>query len=91
MKKALYIIGGLFLLLVIANLTQFHADIPLDDLKAAYAPPPSKFMMMDGATVHYRDEGTGYPVVLIHGMSSSLHTWQGWTRLLFKFLEIWTN
>jgi pimeloyl-ACP methyl ester carboxylesterase len=39
---------------------------------------------MDGATVHYRDEGTGYPIVLIHGMSSSLHTWQGWTDILSK-------
>ena len=70
MKKALYIIGGLTLLLIIAQLSQYHADIPLNDLKAEYAPPPSKFMMMDGATVHYRDEGAGYPVVLIHGMSS---------------------
>lgn len=84
MKKALYIIGGLFLLLIILQLTQFHSDIPLKDLKAEYAPPPSKFMMMDGATIHYRDEGTGYPVVLIHGMSSSLHTWEGWTKILSK-------
>jgi pimeloyl-ACP methyl ester carboxylesterase len=83
-KKALYIIGGLFLLFVIFQVTQYHADIPLDELKAEYAPPPSKFMMMDGATVHYRDEGTGYPVVLIHGMSSSLHTWQGWTDIMSK-------
>ena len=84
MKKALYIICGLLLLLVVAQLTQFHADIPLDELKPAYAPAPSKFMMMDGATVHYRDEGTGYPVVLIHGMSSSLHTWQGWSDIMSK-------
>jgi pimeloyl-ACP methyl ester carboxylesterase len=82
MKKALYIILGIFLVLIVANLTQYHADIPLDVLKAEYAPPPSKFMMMDGATVHYRDEGTGFPIVLIHGMSSSLHTWQGWTEIL---------
>ena len=84
MKKALYIIGGLLLLLIVAQLTQFHADIPLDELKPAYAPVPSKFMMMDGATVHYRDEGSGYPVVLIHGMSSSLHTWQGWEDIMSK-------
>jgi pimeloyl-ACP methyl ester carboxylesterase len=83
-KKALYIIGGLFLLFVIFQVTQYHADIPLDELKSEYAPPPSKFMMMDGATVHYRDEGTGYPVVLIHGMSSSLHTWQGWANIMSK-------
>jgi len=84
MKKALYIFGGVLLLLIVAQLTQFHADIPLEKLKPTYAPAPSKFMMMDGATVHYRDEGNGYPVVLIHGMSSSLHTWQGWTDIMSK-------
>ena len=84
MKKALYIIGGILLLFVIFQASQYHADIPLEELKPKYAPPPSKFMMMDGATVHYRDEGTGYPIVLIHGMSSSLHTWQGWTDILSK-------
>ncbi len=63
MKKALYIIGAVLLIIILADLTQYHADIPLDELKPAYAPPPSRFMMMDGATVHYRDEGTGFPIV----------------------------
>ena len=39
-------------------------------------------MLIEGMRVHYRDEGTGPPLVLIHGTSSSLHTWDGWvTRL----------
>jgi pimeloyl-ACP methyl ester carboxylesterase len=84
MKKTLYIISGIFLLLIMASLTQYHADIPLEDLKAEYAPPPSKFITIDSMSVHYRDEGTGFPVVLIHGMSSSLHTWQGWAEMLSK-------
>jgi pimeloyl-ACP methyl ester carboxylesterase len=84
MKKFLYAVAGIFLLIFLATFTQYHADIPLDGLKPTYAPPPSKFMMLDGATVHYRDEGTGFPVVLVHGMSSSLHTWQGWTDILSK-------
>ena len=84
MKKALYICLAVLVAIIAVNLSQYHADIPLEELKAAYAPAPSKFMMMDDATVHYRDEGTGFPVVLIHGMSSSLHTWQGWTEILSK-------
>jgi pimeloyl-ACP methyl ester carboxylesterase len=84
MKKALYITLGILAMILVFNLTQYHADIPLDDLKTEYAQAPSKFMMMDGAPLHYRDEGTGFPVVLIHGMSSSLHTWQGWTEILTK-------
>ncbi len=84
MKKALYYTGGFLLFLVVVQLTQYHADIPLSELKAQYAPSPSRFMMIDGATVHYRDEGSGYPIVLVHGMSSSLHTWQGWADILSK-------
>jgi len=34
--------------------------------------------------VHYRDEGTGFPIVLIHGTASSLHTWDAWTKELIK-------
>jgi pimeloyl-ACP methyl ester carboxylesterase len=32
--------------------------------------------------VHYRDEGTGPPLVLLHGTASSLHTWNAWTAAL---------
>ena len=84
MKKVLKVLAVIFVILIVANLTQYHADIPVEELKAAYAPPPSKFVTIDGMSVHYRDEGTGFPVVLIHGMSSSLHTWQGWTEILSK-------
>ena len=36
-------------------------------------------------SVHLRDEGPSddpHPIVLIHGTSSSLHTWEGWTAAL---------
>jgi pimeloyl-ACP methyl ester carboxylesterase len=34
--------------------------------------------------VHYRDEGEGFPIVLIHGTAASLHTWDAWTDELKK-------
>ena len=34
--------------------------------------------------VHYRDEGEGFPIVLIHGTAASLHTWDAWTDDLKK-------
>ena len=34
--------------------------------------------------VHYRDEGEGFPIVLVHGTAASLHTWDAWTHELKK-------
>ena len=58
-------------------------DRPVADLKARWAPPPSVFIEIDGLNVHLRDEGPRddtEPIVLLHGTSSSLHTWEGWTQ-----------
>jgi pimeloyl-ACP methyl ester carboxylesterase len=60
-------------------------DVPVESLTARWAPPPSRFLATDGMRVHLRDEGPrddSLPVVLIHGTSSSLHTWDGWTDSL---------
>lgn len=38
--------------------------------------------------VHYRDEGEGFPIVLVHGTAASLHTWDAWTNVLKKQTEL---
>ncbi|MEY3541565.1 MAG: hypothetical protein RLZZ204_377 [Bacteroidota bacterium] len=56
----------------------YKRDIPLEELKKQYTNEQSKFIFIDGVNVHYRDEGNkndSLPLVLIHGTSSSLHTW----------------
>jgi pimeloyl-ACP methyl ester carboxylesterase len=57
-------------------------DIPLDVLRARWATGASRFVDVDGMQVHYRDEGSGPTIVLLHGTSSSLHTWDGWVSEL---------
>jgi pimeloyl-ACP methyl ester carboxylesterase len=60
----------------------FKADIPAEKLRKKYAHPESKYMQVDSMQVHYRDEGNKndlVPLVLIHGTSSSLHTWDACT------------
>ncbi len=42
----------------------------------------SKFTDINGLRIHYRDEGQGEPIMLLHGFASSLHTWQPWTDRL---------
>ncbi|WP_449287045.1 alpha/beta fold hydrolase [Marinobacter sp. PE14] len=49
-------------------------------LEQKYSSPTSRFMPIDGNRVHYRDEGVGEPLVLIHGTASSLHTWDKWVQ-----------
>ena len=60
-------------------------DRSVDSLKARWAPPPSYFVALQGMQVHVRDEGPRddpNPIVLIHGTSASLHTWDGWVAAL---------
>ncbi|MDT5015715.1 MAG: hypothetical protein QOD39_1875, partial [Mycobacterium sp.] len=73
------VIGVVSLLLVvaIAIAAMVRPDIPLETLLPKYGAAPSKFVEIEGMRIHYRDEGTGLPLVLVHGFGSSLFTW-GW-------------
>ncbi len=61
-----------------------YSDISVENLKKEYANEHSKFIEIDGMQVHYRDEGKGFPIVLIHGTAASLHTWDDWAKELKK-------
>jgi len=63
----------------------WEPDRPLAQLQARWAQAPSAFVQVQGMRVHLRDEGPRddpLPLVLLHGTSSSLHTWDGWTDAL---------
>lgn len=85
-KKSIkkYVLYTILVLLVLLIKGAVYFDISVDDLKKEYANEHSKFIEIDGMQVHYRVEGTGFPIVLIHGTSSSLHTWNDWTSVLKK-------
>jgi pimeloyl-ACP methyl ester carboxylesterase len=60
-------------------------DVPVESLKARWAVTPSQFIAVDGIQVHLRDEGPRddpSPIVLLHGTSASLHTWEGWAQAM---------
>lgn len=76
MIKKIAIVILVFIIGILAYL--YKRDIPVDVLKKQYTNEQSKFIKIDGVEVHYRDEGNkndSTPLVLIHGTSSSLHTW----------------
>lgn len=57
-------------------------EVPADSLRARYASPASRFLEIEGMDVHYRDQGDGPALVLLHGGTNSLETWEGWVREL---------
>ena len=86
-------IGLLLILSAVALALARAPDVPAAGLVARWAPPPSDFIAVAGQTVHVRDEGPRHdgdelghgsppPILLIHGTSASLHTWEGWVLAL---------
>lgn len=86
MRKLLLTLGLLVAAgLAVVLITGWAPDRPVESLIDRWAPEPSVFLSIDGMQVHVRDEGPRddrRPIVLIHGTSASLHTWDGWVAAL---------
>ena len=87
MKKFLFAI--LFLLgvgaLIVGGIYwQAQQGVSAASLEAQYATPDDRFVDIAGARVRIREEGdpSAPPVVLIHGFTHSLETWDGWAEAL---------
>ncbi len=59
-----------------------------DDLIQKYSLKDSKFMHLYGINVHYCDEGRGEVILLLHGVFSSLHTFNKWTEILSQSYRV---
>jgi pimeloyl-ACP methyl ester carboxylesterase len=80
MKKLLKILLVLVVLAAIA-LTVFWfarpADVSFDEVRAGVPHSEySHFAEIDGVRLHYQEKGTGTPLVLIHGYTSSTYSWK---------------
>lgn len=89
MRLFLKLLTGLLFLLVVCAIAfsaiNWVPDQTVQSLKSEWALPPSQFIEVDGMQIHLRDEGPRddpSPIVLLHGTSSSLHTWDGWVDAL---------
>lgn len=89
MKKLVVGFAGLLGLVLLLSggyvAANYAPDLPVAALSARWATPPSKFIDVLGMSVHVRDEGPptdALPIVLLHGTSASLHTWDGWAEAL---------
>ncbi|MBT3741390.1 MAG: alpha/beta hydrolase [Polaribacter sp.] len=82
--KKRYIFYAVAVITIMLIKGAIYSDVSLEELKKEYTNEASKFIEIDGMQVHYRDEGQGFPIVLVHGTASSLHTWNDWTKDLKK-------
>jgi pimeloyl-ACP methyl ester carboxylesterase len=84
---------GLFILVVGLFAIFYQPDRSVEDLIPIYTNDNSRFISLYGMNVHYRDEGVrsdSIPLVLIHGTSSSLHTFEKVVDSLKKYRRVIT-
>jgi pimeloyl-ACP methyl ester carboxylesterase len=91
MKKTLkwcaFFLGVLLIAALTFRVSYNVPDRSVAELSVRWAQSPSQFINIDGLQVHLRDEGPRddpSPIVLLHGTSASLHTWDGWAAALSK-------
>lgn len=79
----LAIVGLLAVLAAGAFFALRRPDIPYETLAVRYENAASRYVDLPGGVrMHYRDQGQGPTVLLIHGFSASLHTWEPWVEHL---------
>ncbi len=81
----LVLLVALLVFAVAGVLATWESDRTVQALSERWAQPPSRFITVQGMQVHVRDEGPRndpHPIVLLHGTSDSLHTWEGWSQNL---------
>lgn len=87
MKKILVSIIALLVILgAAAGVTYWRASqgAPASSLETQYLQPADRFLDVAGARIRIREEGepTSLPIILIHGFTHSLETWDGWANAL---------
>jgi pimeloyl-ACP methyl ester carboxylesterase len=80
MKKLLKVLLVLFSVAVIALIVFWFArpaDVSFDEVRAGIPNAEySHFADIDGVRIHYQEKGTGTPLVLLHGFTSSTYSWK---------------
>lgn len=79
-KGALWSTAALMIALLLAAVV--YRDHPVAEVEQRWAKPPSQFVIVDGVRLHYREEGTGPTVVLLHANYASLFMWEPWAAAL---------
>ncbi len=63
-------------------------DIPVEKIQDQYVDDTSQFIEIDGLNVHYKDEGYGESLILLHDSVTSLHLWDKWIPYLTQQFRV---
>lgn len=67
---------------------QLPKNLSQEYLLDKYATPDSNFAYLNHTMVHYRDEGEGPAVLLLHGSVQDLYDWDDWVPELTKHYRV---
>lgn len=93
LRRLLAVLVTLGIILFAGWMTLKRDDIPYEQLEAVYANADSRYLAFgDGMRVHFRDVGPrdARTLVLVHGFSASLHTWEPWVSNLERDYRVIT-
>jgi len=71
MKKISLLMLLLVAIIVMVLILRPDNTLKKEKVKREYAQPDSKFLNWNGTEIHYTVDGTGFPVLMIHGFGSS--------------------
>ena len=77
LKVTLAALALLYLILILVAYLP-SVTVPVDSLVSA----DSRFVEVNGRRIHYTKQGTGSPLILVHGFAGSLYTWRHLIPLL---------
>jgi pimeloyl-ACP methyl ester carboxylesterase len=80
-----WLLGSVLVLLIVLGIVFYQKDQSPEEVYKKYALASSQQIAIGGVQLHYCDEGNqldSTPLLLIHGTSSSLRTWDGVTAQL---------
>ncbi|MBM4195501.1 MAG: alpha/beta hydrolase [Gammaproteobacteria bacterium] len=81
LRRILFGLAGLLVIAIGSGLWLWR-DIPGAEIEKRYANAASRFVTIDGVRFHYRDEGSGPTVVLLHANFSNMIDWDPWVEAL---------
>jgi hypothetical protein len=82
--RSLEILGVVLLAVLGTGFCLWTPDKCQSELEAKYLQSPADYLDVAGLRLHIRDSGPkdAHALILLHGLGSSLHTWEPWAQAL---------